>query len=355
MQRRIIAIASVLAALLLSAAACSDAVPAASTGATTTVPAEPAKADAVDITRDPSDVPAPIGTRGPQTVSVNLAVKEVDGKLGDGTTYTYWTFGGKVPGPMIRVRVGDTVKLTLSNPKNNGLQHNIDLHAVNGPGGGAVGTVVTPGQTKTFSFKALNPGVFVYHCATAPIPHHISNGMYGLIVVEPEGGLAPVDKEFYVMQGEIYTAQPTGTKGHLTVDMDKMAAENPTYVVFNGAWQALVAHPLNAVVGNKIRLFFGVGGPNLASNFHIIGEIMDVVHQEGATEESHNLQTTVVPPGGAMWAEFTVNVPGTYLLVDHALSRAVDKGALGHLMVTGPADPSIFNAPQTVPASQSGH
>ncbi len=315
--------------------------------ASTTAPAAgEASADAVDIVRSPSEIPAPIGARAPQRVEIDLETVEVEGQLGDGTTYTYWTFNGQVPGPMLRVRVGDTVALTLHNAENSTNPHSIDLHAVNGPGGGAVGTQTEPGDSKTFEFRALNPGVFIYHCATPSVPTHIANGMYGLIVVEPEGGLPPVDKEFYIVQGEVYTAQPTGTEGHLDFDFDAMTSEDPTYVVFNGRFQGLTdENALQADVGDRVRIFVGNGGPNLISSFHVIGEIFDVAHQESATQASTNVQTTAVPAGGAAWVEFTVDVPGTYLLVDHALSRTFDKGSLAELVAEGPEDPTIFSAP----------
>lgn len=336
---------------LLAAVACGDdpddsVAPAGGATTAETVPAEPFNPAAADIHRPADEVPEPIGGRAPETVQIDLAIDELDGLIADGTSYEYWTFGSRVPGPLLRVREGDAVELSLTNPTASIANHNIDLHAVNGPGGGAVGTNVAPGETKSFTFQALNPGVYIYHCATAPIPTHISNGMYGLIVVEPEGGLRPVDREFYVVQGELYTAQATGTQGHLLHDGAAVAAESPTYVSFNGGWQSLTGDDaLTAEVGETVRIFVGNGGPNLISSFHVIGEIFDRVHPQGASEADTNIQTTLVPAGGAAWVEFTVDVPGTYVLVDHSLSRATDKGALGHLVVTGPEDPEIFSAP----------
>ena len=131
---------------------------------------------------------------------------------------------------MLRVRVGDTVEVHLKNNPSSQMIHSVDFHAVTGPGGGAAVTQVPPGQTKSFTFKALNPGVYVYHCATPMVAHHISNGMYGLIVVEPEGGLPPVDREFYVMQGELYTQAPYGQHGYQTMNVDKLLAEQPEYL-----------------------------------------------------------------------------------------------------------------------------
>ncbi|GAB4480981.1 MAG: hypothetical protein OHK0031_02540 [Anaerolineales bacterium] len=317
--------------------------------------AAPAESGAVDISRDPTDLPAPIGKRGPENVRVDLETVEVIGKLADGATYHYWTFNGLVPGPMIRVRVGDTVELHLKNNAASMMTHSIDLHAVTGPGGGAVLTQTKPGEESMFTFKALNPGLFVYHCATPMVADHISNGMYGMILVEPEGGLPPVDREFYVMQGEIYTTQPFGTSGALTNDTAKLLDEKPEYFVFNGAAMALAsdAHALRAKVGETVRIFFGVGGPNFTSSFHVIGEIFDRVYNQASltTNPMTDVQTTLVPPGGATMVEFQLQVPGRYILVDHALSR-LQRGLAGFLYAEGADAPDIFNG---TPTAGSGH
>jgi nitrite reductase (NO-forming) len=301
--------------------------------------------DAVSIVRDPSDVPDPIGRRGLQLVKVHLTAEEVDGLLADGTSYRYFTFDGKVPGPMLRVRVDDTVELTLSNPTSSKMVHSIDLHAVTGPGGGSALLQVPPGETKTITFKALMPGLFVYHCATPSVAEHIANGMYGMILVEPAGGLPKVDKEFYVMQGDMYTEQPYGTKGMLDFSYQKMLDEQPEYFVFNGAAGALTTdeHALRANVGDTIRVFFGVGGPNFTSSFHIIGEMFDRLYNYGSLETPPmtGVQTTLVPPGGAAMVELNLQVPGKYILVDHALSR-LERGLVGFLYVEGPDAPDIY-------------
>jgi nitrite reductase (NO-forming) len=312
----------------------------------TAISAGPADADAVDIVRDPTDLPGPIGEREPETIRLELVTSEVSGQLADGTTYTFWTFDNKVPGPFIRVRVGDTVELTLKNLPSSMMSHSIDLHAVTGPGGGAVATQTKPGGETMFSFKAINPGLYVYHCATPMVAQHIANGMYGLILVEPEGGLPPVDREFYVMQGELYTAQPFGTAGALTEDTTKLLAENPEYFVFNGAALALAgdAHALRANVGETVRIYFGVGGPNFTSSFHVIGEIFDRVYDQASLTSSPltDVQTTLVPPGGATMVEFSLQVPGRYILVDHALSR-LQRGLAGYLYAEGEPNLEIFN------------
>jgi nitrite reductase (NO-forming) len=297
------------------------------------------------IVRSPTDLPQPIGDRGAQTVRVELETIEKVGNLGDGTTYRYWTFDGQVPGPFVRVRVGDTVEVGLKNADDSFMQHNVDFHAVTGLHGGGHATLADPGQDSNgFTFKALNPGLYVYHCAVPMAAQHIANGMYGLILVEPEGGLPPVDREFYVMQGELYTEEAFGTKGELTESYDKLMDEQPEYYVFNGAANALSGeNALKAEVGETIRIYFGVGGPNKTSSFHVIGEIFDKVYNLGSLtgEPLSNVQTITVPPGGAAAVDFKVEVPGEYVLVDHALSRAA-RGLVGSLVVEGPEQPDIF-------------
>jgi nitrite reductase (NO-forming) len=308
-----------------------------------------------DIARDPADIPPPITRTAPETVRVDLETVELEARLDSRTTYTYWTFNGRVPGPFVRVRVGDKVEVHLRNNENSTMVHNVDFHAATGPGGGAGATTAFPGEQKTFTFKALHPGLYVYHCAVPPVAQHISNGMYGLILVEPEGGLRPVDREFYVMQGEIYTEEPFGTAGLLTESYDKLINETPEYFVFNGHVAALTEHyPLQAKTGETVRMFFGVGGPNFTSSFHVIGEIFDRAYQLGSVTSPpiENVQSISVPPGSANIVEFSLEVPGRYVLVDHALSRA-ERGLAGYLVVEGPENPDVFDAPPN--ENESGH
>ncbi len=289
------------------------------------------------------NVPPPVTRTKPATVVVNMEAKEYVGTIAEGKQYKFWSFNGTVPGPMIRVRVGDTVQIHLTNSKDSTKSHNIDFHAVNGPGGGAAMLNTEPGEKTGLSFKAINPGLYVYHCATASpsIPAHIANGMYGMILVEPEGGLPPVDKEFYLLQSDFYTKEGKG--GVLEFDHDKGSAEHPTYVVFNGRAGSLIKTPLTANAGDKIRIFFGNAGPNLVSSWHIIGEIFDKVWSEGSltTAPLENVQTTLVPAAGSTIVEFTVEVPGTYISVDHSIFR-IEKGALGLLKVKGKKKPDIY-------------
>lgn len=311
-------------------------------------PTEPAESKSVQPVPEGAQrlplpaVAPPVGAREAQDLHIDIEVKEVTALLDDNTATTLWTFGGTIPGPMLRIRQGDTVELKLVNPQGSLMPHSIDLHAVTGPGGGAAVTQIGPGQEAIFKFQALNPGVYMYHCATPMIPMHIANGMYGLIVVEPPGGLPPVDREYYVMEGDYYLNGGFQPDGLTTFSVDKLNAEEPDFVLFNGSVGALSGdNALKASVGETVRIFFGVGGPNLVSSFHVIGEIFDRVFVEGGSLLNENVQTTLVPAGGAVMVEFKVQVPGNYILVDHSLGR-LNKGAAGYLVVEGAEDPSIF-------------
>lgn len=342
---------------------------------------------AQDIGHRAGDLPSPIARKENQKVIVELETKEVIAELAPGVTYEYWTYNGTVPGPFIRVKEGDMVEIRLhhshgdhqgaaesdhsfavdtfpikavnahgpdeaadsheaggEHEKAGHAHHSIDLHAVEGPGGGAALTQTASGEMHAFQFKATRPGIYVYHCASPHIPTHVANGMYGLILVEPKEGLPRVDREYYVMQGEFYTKGKFGEKGHQEFSLEKLRAERPEYFVFNGRVGALAGTgALRAKVGETIRIFFGVG-PHIAANFHVIGGILDKLYPEGdiISPPHRNVQTTIVPPGGAMMTEFKLEVPGKYLLVDHSLSRAIDKGALGEIMVEGLNQPEIF-------------
>ncbi|MFY9788752.1 MAG: copper-containing nitrite reductase [Pseudolabrys sp.] len=298
-----------------------------------------------DISKLSTDLPPPITKRAPQTIRVDLTTVELEGRLAEGTTFGYWTFDGKVPGPFLRVRVGDTVDVRLKNSSDSAMVHSVDFHAATGPGGGAAATQTNPGEETSVKFKALIPGLYVYHCATPMVAHHIANGMYGLILVEPEEGLPPVDREFYVMQGEIYTEAAFGQHGSQEFNVEKLLNERPEYFVFNGAVGALSKlHPLEAKVGETVRIFFGVGGPNFTSAFHVIGEMFDKVYNLGGvlSEPLKGIQTVTVPPGGAVITEFKIDVPGNYILVDHALSR-LERGLVGILHVEGSPNPEIYD------------
>lgn len=296
------------------------------------------------VAKDPTDIPGPIAKRAPTTVTYDIESFEHRGRLADGTSYSYWTFNETVPGPMLRARVNDTIHINFKNNEKSRNIHSLDFHAVTGPGGGATVLQVPPGKTQSLTFKALKPGVYVYHCATPMVAHHIANGMYGLIVIEPEEGLPKVDREFYVMQGEIYTVDKFGFKGEQEFDVDKLLKEDPEYFVFNGTVDALThQYPLQAKTGETVRIFFGVGGPNFISSFHVIGEIFDKVYDHGSftAPAIPDVQTTMVAPGAATAVEFKLDVPGDYILVDHALSRA-ERGLVGVLSVEGKERPDIY-------------
>lgn len=296
---------------------------------------------------DAPNVPASGNFKYPKKVIVRLEVLEHVMRLADGVEYNFWTFGGKVPGKFIRVREGDDIEFYLSNHPNNKLPHNIDLHAATGPGGGAESSMTAPGHTTQFSFKALNPGLFVYHCATAPVGMHIANGMYGLILVEPKEGLPKVDKEFYVMQSEFYTKAKFGAPGLTSFDMGKAFDEKPDYVVFNGSVGAQMGdNAMQVNVGETVRLYIGNAGPALTSSFHVIGEIFDRVHVEGGSLINENVATTSIPAGGAAIVEFKCETPGSLTLVDHSVFRAFNKGALAQIKVSGDANKEVYSGRQ---------
>jgi len=295
----------------------------------------------------PPLVPAPVGNRKATKLIVNMEIIEQEGTMADGVKYIYWTYGGSVPGSFIRTRVGDEVEFHLKNHPDNKLPHNIDLHAVTGPGGGAASSFVAPGHEVVFSFKVINQGLYVYHCATAPVGMHIANGMYGLILVEPEGGLPKVDKEYYIMQGDFYTKGKNGETGLQPFDMQKGVDEKPEYVVFNGSVGSLTGDKaITANVGETVRLYVGNGGPNLVSSFHVIGEIFDKVYVEGGELINKNVQTTLIPAGGSAIVDFKVEVPGTLILVDHSIFRTFNKGSLGMLKVLGEENKKLYSGKQ---------
>ncbi|QOG40992.1 copper-containing nitrite reductase [Neisseria gonorrhoeae] len=295
------------------------------------------------VTTHAPEVPPAIDRDYPAKVRVKMETVEKTMKMDDGVEYRYWTFDGDVPGRMIRVREGDTVEVEFSNNPSSTVPHNVDFHAATGQGGGAAATFTAPGRTSTFSFKALQPGLYIYHCAVAPVGMHIANGMYGLILVEPKEGLPKVDKEFYIVQGDFYTKGKKGAQGLQPFDMDKAVAEQPEYVVFNCHVGAIAGdNALKAKAGETVRMYVGNGGPNLVSSFHVIGEIFDKVYVEGGKLINENVQSTIVPAGGSAIVEFKVDIPGSYTLVDHSIFRAFNKGALGQLKVEGAENPEIM-------------
>ncbi len=300
------------------------------------------------ISADPVNIPPQIKRTRPRTVEIEIEAVELIGELEDGTKFTYMTFGGQVPGPMIRVRQGDTVILTLSSASENAMLHNIDLHAVYGTGGGADATFVTPGSSQTIKFKALYPGAFTYHCAVPAMDQHISSGMYGIILVEPEEGLSQVDHEFYIGQNEVYIQGSAGDQGLQDFDFAKMEREDADYVLMNGKKGAITENGYGAMKvkkGETARLFFVNGGPNLSSSLHPIGNVFTKAWRDGAiaSQPERYVQTMAVPPGSCGIFELDFPVPSTIHLVDHALSRVEYKGMGADIVVEGEPDKEIFD------------
>jgi len=302
------------------------------------------------IVHSPTAIPPPISRNYSTTVNIYLHAVEETAEIEPGTSFTYWTYNGTVPGPFFRVRVNDTVVVHFSNDATSMMNHSVDFHAATGPGGGGAVSQTPPGGNVTFQFKAMTPGLFLYHCATPNIPTHIAMGMYGMLLVEPAGGLPKVDHEFYLMQGELYTLWPVHSKGNQLFNSSGLLNEDPTYVTFNGAYDAFTgAHMLNASVNDTVRIFFGDAGPALTSSFHMIGSMFDTVWPAGDYIDPplHGLQTVLVAPGSSMTTDFTVVYPAKYALVDHDITNAIDKGAYGILNVTGWANSSIFQVDGT--------
>ena len=290
------------------------------------------------------DVPPPITRHKPAIVEVHMESGRKLMPVHGTVKYEFWSFNGHTPGPFIRARVGDTLEIHVTNTDTNGMPHNCDFHAVTGPGGGAPVLTTVNGEERTSWFKLLHPGLFLYHCAAPPVMDHIANGMYGLILVEPEKGLPKVDHEYYVVQSEIYTKDAPEDAEILEYSHEKGLQERPTFVVFNGRVGSLTGKGvLKAKTGEKVRIYFGNAGPNLISSCHLIGEIFDKVYREGDLVDppAHSIQTTLVPAGGATVVELGVEVPGTYTLLDHAIFR-IEQGAVGYLEVTGPPRHDIF-------------
>jgi nitrite reductase (NO-forming) len=255
---------------------------------------------------------------------------------------------------MVRVRQGDTVEFTMENPEGNAMPHNVDFHAIYGTGGGSIATTANPGADNKMKFQARYPGAFIYHCAVPNLDYHISAGMFGMIVVEPQDGLVDVDHEFYFGQHELYTKKDTGAEGHHAFDMAAMAAEDPTYVLLNGekyAYAAANAGPLEVDKGDSVRVFLVDGGPNVSSNFHPIGNVWSRAYRDGGLPDDEsleayadkNIQTMKVPPGSCMIGEMETPVPERIKLVDHALSRVVRKGLLAEIDVVGDEAEDIYD------------
>jgi len=289
-------------------------------------------------------VPPPITRTDQRRLVVNWTITETKAEIAPGVIYDdYWAIEGKVPGPVLRVREGDLVEVHLTNHVASMRNHNIDFHFVMGPGGGASATNVAPGESAVLEARAMAPGFYMFHCASPDIPTHIANGMYGFVIVEPAEGLPPADREYYVVQSELYTKD--GNKGHQQFSMERGERADAQYVVFNGAVGALMGNnAVKAGIGEKVRLWVGNAGPNLISSFHVIGQIFDNVYREGdlISPPAHSIQTTLIPAGGAAVVEFASQVPGTFLLVDHAIFR-LHHGAAGSIKIDGGDNKEVFD------------
>lgn len=300
------------------------------------------------VVADPTAIPGPISYSAPRSHDIELVAQRVVSEILPGVTHSFMTFNGQVPAPMIRARQGDTLNITVTNPSENEDAHSIDLHAVYGTGGGAEYSEVAPGKSKSFSFKATYPGAFIYHCGVSNMDEHISRGMFGMIVIEPEGGLPQVDREFYIGQHELYTKESFGQPGETNFDGRSMVKEEPTYVMFSGAVAPFVASrfgTMKAAVGETVRVFMVSGGPNLTSSLHPVGNIWSRAWPQGglANEPLKFIQTWPVSPGSAFVGDMELPVPGLVTLVDHALSRVTNKGNAAQIEVVGDENPEILN------------
>jgi len=340
-----------LGLVLGTAAFCAGSANAANTVPKATVNHDPifgANIAAGSVTADPTKLPSPIDYKKPRTVEVELIAKIVTSEILPGVTHKFMTFNGQIPAPMIRVRVGDTLKIKVVNPADSEFTHSVDLHTVLGTGGGAAYSEVNPGETKTFTFKATYPGAFSYHCGVAAMDEHISRGMFGMIVVEPEGGLPKVDREFYLGEHELYTKEAFGAKGETTFDGRAMMREDPNYVMFNGAVAPFVAArfgTMKANVGETVRVFLVTGGPNKTSSFHPVGNVWSKAWPQGglANQPLKWIQTWPSSPGSTFVGEMNLPVPGVVTLVDHSLSRVTSKGLAAQIEAIGPENKELLD------------
>jgi nitrite reductase (NO-forming) len=280
---------------------------------------------AEEITAPKNTMDAAVPAYRPAEVhSVHLDMTEKNVEIAPGKVVRVWTFGDQVPGPVIRVRVGDTVKTTITNSGT--LPHSIDFHAARIAPDRAFRDVA-PGESFTFNFTATSPGVFMYHCGTAPVVHHIANGMYGMIIVEPEEGLPPVDRELAFVQSEFYVSDTPG----MPADNEKLMTAIPDVVAFNGYAAQYKDNPIVVRKGERIRAFVLAAGPNTWSAFHVVGTIMDRVWIDGnPANEQVGLQSLNLSASQGAIAEFRLDEEGTYPFVTHDFTNAA-KGAVGLL------------------------
>ncbi len=291
--------------------------------------------NAAPYTLYPAEAPALLpGT----THDIDLVIEEMMMTVAPGFVQAVWTFGGTVPGPVIRVKVGDTVRIHLKNPATSKLSHSIDFHASQVAWNDEM-TSIAPGEEKLYEWKAEYAGVWMYHCGTAPALHHIANGMFGMVIVEPKEGLPPVDAEFALVQSEWYL----GAQGE-PASLAKAGTGNPSpdYVVFNGVANQYKDSPLKVGTGDRVRVFVLDAGPNIDSSFHIVGTIFSSVTKEGihllvGNEGNWGSQAMDLSPAQGGIVEFVTPEDGLYPIVTHAFNF-VGRGALG-LFQSGDGDP----------------
>ena len=263
------------------------------------------------------------------SVSVTITSTDTNVEIANGVQYQAWTFGDEVPGPTLHVREGQTLNVTYVNKGH--MQHSIDFHAAQTPPDVSYKSI-NPGESLQFSFVARTPGVFVYHCGTAPVLLHMANGMYGALVVDPAQGLPPADVSYVLVQGEWYTQQVQDKV--MAGDFSKMTAVTPDEVVFNGKAFQYKDHPLTAKAGQTIRLYVVDAGPSLYSAFHVIGGIFSAVYADGnPTHAQTGVSTYTIAPGQGVVFDIIIPEPGKYPFVDHSM-RNMEIGAVGVIQVT---------------------
>ncbi|MFO1539068.1 MAG: multicopper oxidase domain-containing protein [Chloroflexota bacterium] len=285
----------------------------------------------------PVDATAPARLPG-DVHDIDLVIEEKRMTVAEGYTMEAWTFGGQVPGPVIRVKVGDTINVDLKNPASSRLSHSVDFHSSQVAWNDEM-TSIAPGEEKVYTWTADYAGVWMYHCGTAPALHHIANGMYGMVIVEPADGLPPVDVEYALVQGEWYF-DGHGLPASLTKAAE--AAPAPDWVVFNGIAKQYADHPLPVPTGGRVRLFVLDAGPSVDSSFHVVGTIFDTVIKEGVAllpgnTGGYGAQAVDLSPAQGAIIELTTAEDGLYPIVTHAFNF-VGRGALG-LLQAGDGDP----------------
>jgi nitrite reductase (NO-forming) len=293
--------------------------------------AAPANADALATAHKPFRATLPAAPAGP-VARVNLVLKDVTIQIAPGIKYSAWAWAGGAPGPVIHLRQGQLVKITLTNK--GAIPHSVDFHAARIAPDKAFGDVM-PGKSVSYTFRANDPGVFMYHCGTKPVLAHIANGMYGAIVVEPPTGVLPkADKNYVLVASEWYLASD-GLKSPAQFNMDKAHARQPDWMTFNGYAGQYVKHPLTANPGELVRFWVMDAGPSLDTDFHIVGTILNTAYPFGdmnSADALHNVQTVTVPAGGGAVFDVKIDKPGLYPFVSHAFA-AVDQGQVGVLRV----------------------